>query len=141
MFVLDTNVVSEPLRAHPDPAVLAWIDRQAPDTLFLTTVSIAELWAGIDQLPAGKRRVQLETAFEERILPVFQNRVLGFGPDAARAFGRVHAAAQAAGNSMDFPDCAIAAIASSSRYLIATRNLKDYRCTGVRLLNPCVERN
>jgi predicted nucleic acid-binding protein len=136
VIILDTNVVSEPLRPRPDPNVLRWLDRQAPDTLHLTAVTVAELWAGIALLPGGRRRTQLTQAFETEVLPLFEGRILDFGRDAARAFGTVHARARAAGNAIDFADCAIAAIAATTRYLVATRNVKDFVGTGARLLNP-----
>jgi predicted nucleic acid-binding protein len=136
MIILDTNVVSEPLRRHPDPHVLEWLDRQAPATLYLTTINIAELWAGIEVLPAGRRRMQLHNAMANEILPLFEGRVLSFDPDAAVAFDRVFSGARAAGNSMDFADCAIAAIAAVHRFILATRNSKDFKGSDVELLDP-----
>ena len=136
MIILDTNVVAEPLRPQPDRNVLAWLDRQAPDTLYLTAISVAELWAGIAKLPTGKRRTQLQQAMTGDLLPLFEGRLLDLGLEAATAFGNVHAKAKAAGHSMDFADCAIAAIASTHRFMVATRNLKDFAGAGVRLANP-----
>lgn len=138
MIVLDTNVISEPLRPHPDPRVLSWLDGQAIETLHLTTITIAELRAGIAVLPAGRRRRQLEQALDSRVVPHFEGRILGFGPDAAAAFGPIYAGARTQGNSMEFADCAIAAIAHSNGYLLATRNVKDFAGTGIELLNPWV---
>lgn len=136
MIVLDTNIVSEPLKPNPDPEVLAWLDRQAPETLYLTTISLAELSAGVEVLPAGKRRAALQQAVGAQVLSLFQSRVLGFDHEAALAFGRIAAKAQAAGNPIDFADCAIAAIATTHRFILATRNARDFKGTGVELLNP-----
>lgn len=136
MIILDTNVVSEPLSRNPDPHVLEWLDRQAPATHYLTTIDIAELWAGIEALPAGGRRTQLHNAMAKEILPLFDGRVLGFDPDSAVAFARVFSRARAAGNSMDFADCAIAANAAIHRFIVATRKSKDFRGSGVELLDP-----
>ena len=136
MIVLDTNIVSEPLKPKPDPEVLAWLDRQAPETLYLTSISLAELSAGVEVLPAGKRRAALQQAVGTQVLSLFQGRVLGFDHDAALAFGRIAAKAQAAGNPIDFADCAIAAIATTHRFILATRNACDFKGTGVELLNP-----
>lgn len=136
MIILDTNVVSEPLRPSPDRNVLAWLDRQAPETLFLTTITVAELWAGIALLPPGKRRTQLQQALSGEILPLFDGRILEFGQDAASAFGSMFAKAKAAGHSMDFADCAIAAVAATHRHMVATRNLKDFAGAGIKLVNP-----
>ncbi len=136
MIVLDTNIVSEPLKPKPDPEVLAWLDRQAPETLYLTSISLAELSAGVEVLPAGKRRAALQQAVGAQVLSLFQGRVLAFDHEAALAFGHVAAKAQAAGNPIDFADCAIAAIATTHRFILATRNARDFKGTGVELLNP-----
>lgn len=136
MIILDTNVVSEPLKPRPDPQVLDWLDRQAPETLYLTTISVAELRSGIELLPAGKRRTQLQKLMSTGVLPLFENRVLSFDEDAAVNFARVAAKAQAAGNRISFADCAIAAITLSRHFILATRNTSDFKGTGIQLLNP-----
>jgi predicted nucleic acid-binding protein len=136
VIVLDTNVVSEPLRAQPSLQVLAWLDRQAPETLYLTTISVAELWSGVELLPTGKRRTQLQNLISTEILPLFGSRVLSFDGQAAVAFARVAAKARVAGNRIDFADCAIAGIALTQRFAIATRNTKDFKGSGVEVINP-----
>jgi predicted nucleic acid-binding protein len=136
MIILDTNVVSEPLRPRPHRGVLDWLDRQSPETLYLTTINIAELWTGIEILPAGKRRTQLQKLMSSDVLPLFEDRVLSFDEEAAIAFARVAAKAQAAGNRIDFADCAIAAIAITRGFILATRNTRDFKGSGIELLNP-----
>jgi toxin FitB len=136
MIVLDTNVVSEPLRSQPSPEVLDWLDRQAPETLYLTTITVAELWSGIELVPAGKRRTQLQKLISTDILPLFGNRVLSFDEQAAVSFARVAAKARAAGNRIDFADCAIAGIALARRFMVATRNTRDFKGAGLELINP-----
>jgi toxin FitB len=136
MIILDTNIVSEPLKPQPDPAVLGWLDRQVPATLYITTINLAELLTGIEVLPAGKRRVQLRDAIANRVMLLFEGRVLLFDQRAAEAFARVTASAQAAGNPIDFADAAIAAIATIHGFMLATRNERDFKGTGVELLNP-----
>ena len=83
MIILDTNVVSEPLRPEPEPAVLAWLDAQAPATLYLTSVTLAELMTGVAALPAGRRRNKLGQALTEQVRPLFEGRVLAFDTPAA----------------------------------------------------------
>jgi toxin FitB len=136
MIILDTNVVSEPLKPAPAQAVLDWLDRQAPETLYLTAVSLAELLAGIEALPHGRRRLELEQALTRQIMPLFEGRILPFDARAAEAFAKVRAAAQAAGNTIGFADGAIAAIAVAQGFALATRNVRDFRGTGVELINP-----
>lgn len=136
MIILDTNVVSEPLRPHPDPQVLAWLDRQAHETLYLTTVSLAEILSGIEFLPAGRKRSKLQAAFIEQILPLFDQRILAFDSQAAPPYARINAHMRAAGRSISFADCAIAAIATTQGFSIATRNGRDFKGTGVEILDP-----
>lgn len=78
MIVVDTNVISEPLRAAPDPNVIAWIDAQPLETLYLSAITIAELRFGVASLPKGKRRNGLHENLEVRVLPRFAGRVLAF---------------------------------------------------------------
>ena len=136
MIILDTNVVSEPLRPSPEPAVLDWLDRQSPETLYLTTVNLAELLAGIEALPAGRRRDELQQALTAQMMPLFEGRILVFDRKAAEAFARVNAGAKAAGNPISFADGAIAAIASAHGFLLVTRNVRDFRGAGVEVINP-----
>ena len=136
MIILDTNVVSEPLKPAPAQAVLDWLDRQAPETLYLTAVSLAELLAGIEALPQGRRRLELEQALTRQILPLFEGRILSFDAKAAEAFGKINAGAKAVGNTMGFADGAIAAIAAAQGFALATRNVRDFRGAGVELLDP-----
>lgn len=136
MIILDTNVVSEPLRPAPEPAVLAWLDAQAPATLCLTSITLAELLAGVAALPAGRRRTKLGQALTEQVLPLFEGRVLPFDMRAAHAFSQVQAGAQAAGNPIAFADAAIAAIAAAHGFAVATRNGRDFKGTGVEVIDP-----
>ena len=135
MIILDTNLVSEPLKPKPDAAVLAWLDRQAPETLYRTTIALAGLQSGIESLPVGKRRTALQAATIE-LVAQFEGRVLSFDQDSAHAFGRVAAGTQAAGNPIHFGDCAIAAIAIRRGFMLATRNVRDYKGAGIELINP-----
>ena len=136
MIILDTNVVSEPLKPLPEPEVLDWLDAQEPKTLFITTITLAELLAGVHTLPLGRRRQALHDALQSRLNALFEGRVLPFDRQAAEAFAHVNASALAAGNTISFADAAIAAIASTQGYTIATRNVRDFKGTGVEVLNP-----
>ena len=136
MIILDTNVLSEPLKPQPDHTVLAWLKAQEPQTLYITSVNIAELTAGIAVMPAGKRREALQRALAQQVSAVFEGRVLPFDMKAGQVFGEVFANAQALGRPIRFAACAIAAIASIHDFAIATRNTGDFQGTGIRLLNP-----
>ena len=136
MIVLDTNVVSEPLKLAPAPAVLRWLDAQEPQTLYVTSVVWAELMAGVAALPQGKRRTALAKALTEQVLDLFGSRMLPFDTRAADAFAKNHASAQAQGNPIGFADCAIASIASAQGFALATRNTRDFKGVDVVLMDP-----
>ena len=136
MIVLDTNVVSEPLKPVPDPLVLHWLNAQEPQTLYTTTVNLAELFAGVEALPAGRRKDALAQALSSQVLALFGGRILSFDANAAKAFAKTNASAQGQGNPMGFADCAIAAIARANGFALATRNLHDFKGAGVSLIDP-----
>ena len=94
MIVLDTNVVSEPLRARPDAAVADWLDAQAIETLYLTTVTLAELRFGVAALPAGRRRDRLGERIENDVLAAFEGRTLAFDEPASAAYAALRARAR-----------------------------------------------
>ena len=136
MIILDTHVVSEPLKAAPDTAVLDWLNAQEPQTLFLTTVNLAELLAGAELLPAGRRRDALVQALTSQVVVLFGGRILSLDVKAANAFAETNASAQAQGNPIGFADCTIAAIARANGFALATRNLRDFKGAGVSLIDP-----
>ena len=136
MIIIDTNVVSELMRAKPDPAVLAWFAGHAADTLFLTAVSEAELRTGAAILPAGQRRDRLVGAINAMIDQDFAGRILPFDSAAARCYAEIAAARRAAGKPITDADCQIAAIAGACNAAIATRNVKDFEGCGSNIINP-----
>lgn len=139
MIVLDTNVVSEALKPQPNPAVLQWLNAQEPQTLFITAINWAELLSGVAVLPAGRKREALAQAMSTQVLPLFSGRMLPFDAQAAGVFAQTHASSQAKGQPISFADCAIAAIAQTHGYALATRNVRDFGGTGVELINPWAE--
>ncbi len=136
MILLDTNVVSEPLRLAPDSRVVAWIDAQALDTLFLSAVTVAELRAGVAQLPAGKRRSGLHDSLETRVLPLFTGRVLAFDLGCTRAYAELLARARAAGRAIASADGYIAATAVANALTVATRDTGAFDAAGAAVINP-----
>jgi len=136
VIVLDTNVVSEPLRARADPAVAAWLDRQLADTLYLTAISLSELLLGIAVLPQGRRRTALQDGMGRLVDALFPGRVLPFDRDAARDYAGIVASARAAGRSIPVADAQIAAIASLHGFAIATRDTAPFLASGLRVVDP-----
>lgn len=137
--LLDTNVLSELLRAAPAPAVMAWFGRQAPDSLFVSAVTQAEMMLGARVLPAGKRRNTLETALNAMFEDDFAGRVLPFDTAAADVYANVVSARRAAGRPISQFDAQIAAIARYRSMRLATRNMGDFEGCGLRLVNPWEE--
>lgn len=136
MILLDTNVISEPLRGLPAPHVVEWIDAQALDTLYLSAVTVAELRSGMSLLPAGKRRTDLQDNLERRVLPLFAGRVLPFDLSCTQAYAELIAGAKKAGIAISAPDAFIAAIALANGFAVATRDTSPFETAGATVINP-----
>ena len=136
MILLDTNVVSEPLRPVPDLRVIEWIDAQPLETLFLSAITVAELRAGVALLPAGKRRSGLRQNLEKRVLPLFAGRVLPFDLACTAAYAELIAKARAAGLAVATTDGYIAAIAAANGFAVATRDSAAFEAAGAAVINP-----
>jgi len=136
MILLDTNVISEPLKAAGDAKVLAWIDAQTIETLYLSTISLAELRFGIAALPVGKRRDTLVLSLERRVLPLFAGRILSFDEPASQTYATLRARARAAGLAIAPTDGYIAAIATTHGLAIATRDTSPFEAAGLAVINP-----
>ena len=136
IVILDTNVVSEPMRSSPAEAVRAWWSQQQPGDLFITAVTIAEILYGIELLPHGKRRVALLAGAELMFGKVLSGRILPFDEEAARAFAAIAASRRGQGRPITDLDAQIAAIARSRGATLATRNIADFEDCGIRVVNP-----
>ena len=135
-LLLDTNVVSELIRKSPNPAVATWVSGHPLDNLFFSAVSEAELRYGAAILPAGRRRDKLFFEIEAMLRDAFEDRVLPFDSDAARAYGSIAAVRRSAGRPVAPADCQIAAIAASRRMAVATRNVRDFEGMGIAIVDP-----
>lgn len=136
MILLDTNVVSEPLKLSADAGVLAWIDAQLVETLYLSTISLAELRFGIAVLPPGKRRDTLHTSLEQRILPLFAGRILPFDATASESYAALRARARVEGRAIAPADGYIAAIAMTHGLIVATRDTGPFAAAGLTVISP-----
>ena len=136
MILLDTNVLSEPLRPAPERRVVAWIDAQALETLYLSAITVAELRAGVALLPAGKRRSALQQGLETRVLPLFAGRVLPFDLACTPAYAALMARVRTAGLALATADGYIAAIAAANGLAVATRDTSPFEAAGVTVINP-----
>ncbi|MFG1379769.1 type II toxin-antitoxin system VapC family toxin [Xanthobacter autotrophicus] len=135
MILLDTNVISEAMKPAPEDTVRAWLDEQAAETLYLSSVTIAELLFGIGALPAGKRKDRLTEALDG-VMELFADRILPFDIAAARRYADLAVKARAAGKGFPTPDGYIAAIAASRGFTVATRDTSAFDATRLKAINP-----
>lgn len=135
MILLDTNVVSEALKPEPNPSVRAWLDAQAAETLFLSSVTVAELLFGVGVLPEGKRKDGL-AALIDGMLDLFGSRILPFDADAARHYADIAVKARAAGRGFPTPDGYIAAIAAAHGFAVASRDTSAFDAAGLQVIDP-----
>lgn len=135
MIVLDTNVVSEAMKPEPAPAVRDWLDEQAAETLYLSSITLAELLFGIGALPDGRRKQKLAATFDA-LLGLFGGRILPFDTDAARRYAALAVAARNSGKGFPTPDGYIAAIATARGFAVATRDASAFKAAGVPIIDP-----
>lgn len=136
MIIVDTNIISEFMTSPPTSSVLEWLNAQDSLSLYLTTISIAEIGFGLRIMPIGKRHRLLKERFEQFVATAFEARILSFNEAAARKYGEVKGHRKEIGRPLSDLDGQIAAIALANGFLIATRNTKDFEECGVQLINP-----
>lgn len=135
MIILDTNVISEAMKPEPTPAVQAWLNNQVAETLYLSSVTVAELLFGVAALPAGKRKALLAQALDG-LMVLFKDRVLPFDVDAAKHYADLAMAAKIKGRGFPTPDGYIASIATSRGFIVASRDTAPYEAANVTVVNP-----
>ncbi|MBK6315523.1 MAG: type II toxin-antitoxin system VapC family toxin [Blastocatellia bacterium] len=139
MILVDTNVISEPLRMAPEIRVVEWIDAQPIETLYLSAITVAELRFGVASLPSGRRRTGLRDSLETRVLPMFAGRVLPFDLAASHAYGELMARAREVGLAIGASDGYIAATAAANGMVVATRDTAPFQAARVPFINPWAE--
>ena len=136
MILLDTNVISEVMKPRPDVRVVDWMNATASDLLFVSSVTIAAIHFGLELLPGGGRRMDLERRFEQLISRGFDERIVWFDKPAARVYGSLMAHRRKAGTPLASLDGQIASIARVHGFAVATRNTGHFADCGVELVNP-----
>jgi toxin FitB len=139
MIVLDTNVVSELMRAEPDPTVADRLRALPQDALATTTITVGEILYGIRRLEAGRRRSELERRFQELMLLGFRRRLLQFDEAAAAAYAGLMADRSRIGRSIEVLDAMIAGIAVSRGAQVATRNVRHFVECGIQVIDPWMD--
>jgi len=135
MILLDTNVLSEAIKLDAPPAVRQWLNQQAIETLYLSSISVAEMTFGIGAMPEGRRRDALSATAQEAFA-LFESRILPFDVQAAQRYGELAVNARKTGKGFPIPDGYIAAIASTHGFVVATRDASAFKAAGLQVIDP-----
>ena len=141
MIILDTNVISALMRTVPDAHVVAWLDRQPAESVWITSITLFEAYLGLALLPSGRRRRTLEAAFARLLQEDLENRVLDFDSAAATEAASLAAAREKNGRPVDLRDTQIAGIALARRATLATRNVRHFRDLRILIVDPWAAQN
>jgi len=136
MILVDTNVISEPLRKTPATHVVEWLNAQPIEILYLSAITVAELRFGVASLPTGKRRHRLHGNLGNRVLPLFAGRILPFDLSASQTYAELMSTARAAGMAIGAADGYIAATAAANKMAVTTRDTAAFEAAGVPVINP-----
>jgi predicted nucleic acid-binding protein len=136
VIVLDTNVVSALMRRDVDPIVIAWLDDQPPESIWTTAVTVFEIRFGLEILADGRRRRQLEDAFNHALADDFEGRILAFEQSAAQEAASIAARRRQAGEPIEIRDAQIGGIVAARRATLATRNTRYFADLGITLVDP-----
>lgn len=135
-FLLDTNVLSEPMKERPNPGVLAWLSQVDEDQAFVSVVTITELRYGVERLAGGKRRERLDVWLRKDLLLRFDGRVLPIDLRIADACGGLMARSETVGRPIEVRDAFIAATAEVHGLTLVTRNTSDFEPTLKAIVSP-----
>ncbi len=135
-FLLDMNVVSEPIRPRPEPQLLRWLNQRELEELSVSSITFGEIQKGVLQLQPGARRDALTRWYEEDVHEQFRDRVLPVDIPVAREWGRLVAESIRTGRTLSVPDGLLVATATIHRLVLVTRNERDCAGRGVVVVNP-----
>ena len=135
-FLLDTNVISEPMKARPNAGVLAWLAEADEDSVFVSVVTITELRYGIERLITGRRRDRLDRWLRKDLTSRFGERILPIDLEIADACGRLVARSESLGRPIEPRDAFIAATAEVRGLILVTRNVSDFEATVKTIVTP-----
>jgi predicted nucleic acid-binding protein len=135
MILLDTNVVSEAMKPMPNSMVLNWLNAQVAETLFVSSITFAELWFGVAAMPKGQRKLRLEETVAG-LAEMYKGRILNFDLDAAKTYAQLAILAKSKGQGFPATDGYIAAIAAAKQFIVASRDTGPFSAAGVEVINP-----
>ena len=135
-YLLDTNVIFEPMKARPNAGVVNWLSGLDEDEAYISVVTITELRYGIARLATGKRRDILEGWLRKDLSGRFAGRILPINLEVADACGRLVARSEGLGHPIEPRDAFIAATAEVHGLALVTRNASDFQPTVKSILTP-----
>jgi toxin FitB len=135
-FLLDTNVISELVKAKPEPRVTKWIETTEETLLYLSVLTLGEIRKGIASLPHSARRVRLEAWLDHELALRFSDRILPIDRQVADRWGRIAGSAAARNSALPVIDGLFAATAQHHNLILVTRNTRDIAATGVPAFDP-----
>jgi toxin FitB len=135
-WLLDTNVISESVRARPSPDVMRWVAAQPVDSLFTVPLVIAEISVGIARLPETPKKSALEHWFEERVRPLFGPRILEPDQEFWTTLLHLHRRLKAQQRTLPVEDLILATAAEHHGLVMVTRNVRDFEGSGIQVLDP-----
>ena len=135
-YLLDTCVISEALNKQPNPKALEFVDNLDPEEVYLSAITIGELYKGIARLPASRRKNELQAWFEDELLVRYEGKILSLDADVLMTWGGLVAKLEADGCVMPAMDSLIAAIVLTHDMTLVTRNVSDFKNSGVKIANP-----
>lgn len=136
MIVVDTNIISELMKPEPHAGMRRWVNAQAYESLYLTSVSWYELLYGLELMPSGKRRGSLGLTLNALRLELFADRILAFDEKAASELSKLMAQARRDGIAISLGDGQIASIALQHGFAVSTRDVAPFEAAGVKVFNP-----
>jgi predicted nucleic acid-binding protein len=131
-FLLDTCVLSQGIKIGLDPSVAHWLEVTPVSQQFASVISLAEVRSGVERLPEGRRKLNLTEWFESVLRPSLGNRVLDFDESCAMVWAEL----RARDPNSKYADSQIAATALTYGLTVVTRNLRDFRLSGLTVFNP-----
>lgn len=134
-YLLDTCVLSELVKSSPEPNVVAWVNAQSEDTLFVSAMTLAELLKGIAKLQDSHRKTEL-TEWLNQIRSEMPNRIMPFEQSTTDYWANMCATAEKVGKTLSVFDSLIASTAIEHGLVIVTRNTRDFEAAPVMQLNP-----
>jgi predicted nucleic acid-binding protein len=138
VIIIDTNVLSELMKPaeRRAPVVTQWMRKQLPQSIFLTTITLAEVLAGIAILPDGDRKKTKQAIGEKIFSTLFAGRILPFDEPAARIYADIVTQRRKRGRHNAPLDVQIASVARAHGMAVATRNISDFEDSGIELIDP-----